>query len=120
MAPSRQMIRDRLQAAALPSSPFAFTFPGLGDGRPCCCCDQPIGGEVACLFVDNGGQPAAMHPDCFDAWHAVASELVATSICDCEMTTARHLQRDGHNTRFDINRRSRKIYDAARRFVRPL
>jgi hypothetical protein len=71
----KQTIRDRLRAATLPGISKAFVYVDRGNGNLCGCCDLLVDRQVSCLFVDSGGKVVVMHPDCFNAWHAEASEL---------------------------------------------
>lgn len=69
--PSRDALREKILAGALPSEACEVTWYGPGRGKPCRACDVPVLSteiEVEC-DLPSGEKGVRFHRECFDAWN---------------------------------------------------
>lgn len=66
----RQIIREKIIAGTLPGAPAVTVWAGMGNGRACSGCGEPIRAkdtEIE-LEMSTGRQTIRLHRDCFTIW----------------------------------------------------
>ena len=66
----RRRIRDKVIAGALPGGPAESVWAGIGSGRPCSACDEPIVAADTEIELETPAGLASVrfHRQCFALW----------------------------------------------------
>jgi hypothetical protein len=66
----RQAIRDKITAGTLPADPPRTVWAGMGSGRPCSACGEPIRASDTEIELETAreGVTIRLHRDCFNLW----------------------------------------------------
>jgi hypothetical protein len=66
----RQIIREKIIAGILPGAPAVTVWAGMGNGRACSACGEPVRANDTEIELEmSAGRPTIrLHRDCFTLW----------------------------------------------------
>src|SRR5262245_52106818 len=70
------VVRSKIPSGALPSNGGQKVRAGLGSGRTCDGCDQPITREQVEHEVDVPGRALRFHQPCLEAWRVLSGREI--------------------------------------------
>lgn len=76
-----EMVHDKLDAGTLPHEDAVKLWAGMGSGKACTACEQPIGPEQAEYEIefDNGPLAIRLHAECHATWEAERQPVVKSA-----------------------------------------